>query len=225
MRMTMQFDEKQHKYFYNGKEMSGVTGVIGIITGKEFPKSIGNGKGIHHINVARDEGKAIHSVIEYFIDTGKVHPEANDDALWIVESLKKRYPVQTWTYLAEVKVTDKKYFASSIDIVCIMNGTNKAVLIDIKTGNFEREYCSWQLGMYKYMLELEGKFNVIGTEVFCSKDEMVFTIYPKSEGAVKEAFSKYKTITPQYKLEQAIIVKKRRAEKRIEKQIKEKTNG
>jgi len=214
MNMNIQFDEKQHKYFYQGKELSGVTCVIGIMTGKEFPKSLGNGKGIHHINVARDEGTAIHSVIEHYIETGLLHHEANDDAVWIVENLKKRYPVQEWTYLTEYKVTDKKYFASSIDIICIQTGTNNAVLIDIKTGNFDREYCSWQLGMYKYMLELEGKFSVIGTEVFCSKDEMVYTIYPKSDNAVKEALSKYKVITQRYKTEKAIERKSKKKLKR-----------
>lgn len=222
MNMRIQFDEKQHKYFYNGKEMSGVTCVIGVMTGKEFPKGLGNGKGIHHINVARDEGTAVHSVIEHFIETGKLHHEANDDAVWIVENLKKRYPLHSWTYLTEYKVTDKKYFASSIDIICVQTETNKAVLIDIKTGNFDREYCSWQLGMYKYMLELEGKFSVIGTEVFCSKEEMVYTIYPKAENAVKEALHKYRVVTQRYKTEKAIELKRKREAKKL---LKEKSNG
>ena len=104
-----------------------------------------------------------------------------------------------WTYLAEVLVTDNQYFASAIDIVCVQRGTNNAVLIDIKTGDFKREYCSWQLGMYKYMFELERKnLKVTDTLVFCTKDQMVYKIFPKEKQEVTYALDKFKYFSPAY---------------------------
>ena len=31
------FDEEKHRYFYNGRELRGVTGAIGKLMGKSFP--------------------------------------------------------------------------------------------------------------------------------------------------------------------------------------------
>ena len=96
-------------------------------------------------------------------------------------------------------MTDNQYFASAIDIVCLQRGTNNVVLIDTKTGEFKREYCSWQLGMYKYMFELERKqFKVIDTLVFCTKDLMVYKIFPKEEQEIKYAFDKFKYVSPAF---------------------------
>ena len=193
----VEFNEAFHKYFLDGKEVSGVTKVIGLIMNERFPT--GSGKGIHHINVAREHGKAKHGIIQYFIDNNKLHEEAGDDEYWLIKTLKMRFPITEWTYLAEVLVTDNQYFASAIDIVCLQRGTNNVVLIDTKTGEFKREYCSWQLGMYKYMFELERKqFKVIDTLVFCTKDLMVYKIFPKEEQEIKYAFDKFKYVSPAY---------------------------
>ena len=64
--------------------------------------------------------------------------------------------------------------------------------------------------------------SVVGTEVFCSKDEMVYTIYPKSDNAVKEALSKYKVVTQRYKTEKEI---ERKNKREVKKKLKEKSNG
>lgn len=193
----IEFNEERHKYFLDGKEVSGVTKVIGLIMNERFPT--GSGKGIHHINVAREHGKAKHGIIQYFIDNNKLHEEAGDDEYWLIKMLKTRFPITEWTYLAEVLVTDNQYFASAIDIVCLQRGTNNVVLIDTKTGEFKREYCSWQLGMYKYMFELEKKqLKVIDTLVFCTKDQMVYKIFPKEEQEVAYAFDKFKYVSPAY---------------------------
>jgi hypothetical protein len=193
----IEFNEARHKYFLDGKEVSGVTKVIGLIMNERFPT--GSGKGIHHINVAREHGKAKHGIIQYFIDNNKLHEEAGDDEYWLIKMLKTRFPITEWTYLAEVLVTDNQYFASAIDIVCLQRGTNNAVLIDTKTGEFKREYCSWQLGMYKYMFELEKKqFKVVDTLVFCTKDQMVYKIFPKEEQEIVYAFDKFKYVSPAY---------------------------
>ena len=192
----VEFNEGLHKYFLDGKEVSGVTKVIGLIMNERFPSVTGSGRGLHHINVAREHGKAKHGIIQYFIDTNKMHEEASDDEHWLIKILKMKFPITEWTYLAEVKVTDGKYFASAVDIVCLQRGTNNVVLIDTKTGEFKREYCSWQLGMYKYMFD--KKFNVIDTLVFCTKDQMVCRIFPKEEDEVKYAFNKFKYISPAF---------------------------
>ena len=193
----IEFNEERHKYFLDGKEVSGVTKVIGLIMNERFPT--GSGKGIHHINVAREHGKAKHGIIQYFIDNNKLHEEAGDDEYWLIKMLKTRFPITEWTYLAEVLVTDNQYFASAIDIVCLQRGTNNVVLIDTKTGEFKREYCSWQLGMYKYMFELERKqLKVVDTLVFCTKDQMVYKIFPKEEQEIKYAFNKFKYVSPAF---------------------------
>ena len=193
----VEFNEAFHKYFLDGKEVSGVTKVIGLIMNERFPT--GSGKGIHHINVAREHGKAKHGIIQYFIDNNKLHEEAGDDEYWLIKTLKMRFPITEWTYLAEVLVTDNQYFASAIDIVCLQRSANNVVLIDTKTGEFKREYCSWQLGMYKYMFELERKqFKVLDTLVFCTKDQMVYKIFPKEEQEIKYAFDKFKYVSPAY---------------------------
>lgn len=209
----IEFNEARHKYFLDGKEVSGVTKVIGLIMNERFPT--GSGKGIHHINVAREHGKAKHGIIQYFIDNNKLHEEAGDDEYWLIKMLKMKFPITEWTYLAEVLVTDNQYFASAIDIVCLQRGTNNAVLIDTKTGEFKREYCSWQLGMYKYMFELEKKqFKVIDTLVFCTKDQMVYKIFPKEEQEIVYAFDKFKYVSPAY------IPKTKHEKTRIRKFIK-----
>ena len=193
----VEFNEERHKYFLDGKEVSGVTKVIGMILNEWFPT--GSGKGIHHINVAREHGKAKHGIIQYFIDNNKMHEEAGDDEYWLIKTLKNKFPIMDWTYLAEVLVTDNQYFASAIDIVCLQRGTNNAVLIDIKTGDFKREYCSWQLGMYKYMFESERKnLKVIDTLVFCTKDRMVYKIFPKEKQEVTYALDTFKYVSPAF---------------------------
>ena len=187
----IEFDEARHKYFYEGKELKGITSTINEYMGKSFPKGAGGGNTIEHIQVACNEGKAKHSIVQEYIETGVLHEEASDDEVWLIEELKNRFPVTDWTYLAEYKVSNFQTHASSIDILCIKNGTKEVVLIDIKTGLFDREYCSWQLGIYEYFISEFDTFKPVKSLVFCTRDLLVYPIIAKKAFACEELLKRF----------------------------------
>lgn len=169
-RQDIRFNEEKHIYTYKGKELSGVTGIIGKRLNKSFDKAEG------FVDIYRDFGKELHKEMEEWARSGK--KPCRLDALWVVGELNKRWP--GYAKLPEVLVSDYRRVASAIDLVVYTNPMH-AILIDYKTGHFDREYCSFQLGFYKWMLELDGDFRVDETYVINPKSKTVFKVTPKSK--------------------------------------------
>jgi hypothetical protein len=84
--------------------------------------------------------------------------------------------------MSEVLVWDLKDYASAVDIIVEHDGIYD--LYDIKTGAFKPEYLAWQLGCYKWFLELQGK--VVGKcTCICVHDKMFYRVLPRDMNDVK----------------------------------------
>ena len=80
-------------------------------------------------------------------------------------------------------VSDFEGTASKIDIV-ITSLDGNSYLFDIKTGNFDRPYCSLQLSCYKYLFELCYNIKVCGLYVLHTKTKKRFHIIEQNKEKV-----------------------------------------
>ena len=171
------FNEALHEYSVHGRKLSGVTRKI-------CERMKLNFKDAESLVVERcDEGSQVHKWIQEWIDTGKfdtIHPGAK----WVHDELVRRYGSTDVTALAmsEVLVYDLKDYASAVDIIVEHDGVYD--LYDIKTGKFKPEYLAWQLGCYKWFLELQGK-KVGKCACICVHDKMFYRVLPRSTEDVK----------------------------------------
>lgn len=171
------FNEVLHEYSVHGRKLSGVTRKI-------CERMKLNFKDAENLVVERcDEGSQVHKWIQDWIDTGKfdtIHPGAK----WVHDELIRRYGSADVRALAmsEVLVYDLKNYASAVDI--IVEHDDVYDLYDIKTGKFKPEYLAWQLGCYKWFLELQGK-KVGKCACICVHDKMFYRVLPRSTEDVK----------------------------------------
>jgi hypothetical protein len=172
LRDELRFDEEQHRYFFRDKELRGVTSLIAKRLRKKYSESSLS------LMEARDYGKLFHKEVEDFIMFGL---EPKDPGVRWVNEIVKMYPRNEWAVRSEMLISNYKCTASAIDLVLYKprgDGVNSAVIFDIKTGEFCREYCSWQLGFYKWFLEIEGDFVVEDAFVIAKKDARLYRISP-----------------------------------------------
>lgn len=186
---AVQFDEEKHKYFYNGKELHGITGVIGKLMKKSFPDT-------DTVKLATMYGSDVHKEVEnyfnqhnfWFNDT-KLSTEG---AKWIIDTLKDFCNYTETTFLnieCEVMVSDFEGTASKVDIV-VRSRDGKAWLFDIKTtSHFNREYCSLQLSVYKKLFEECYGLKVAGLYVLGTKSKRLFRILDQGETKVQKLLS------------------------------------
>lgn len=171
------FNEVLHEYSIHGRKLSGVTRKI-------CERMKLNFRDAENLVVERcDEGSQVHKWIQDWIDTGKfdtIHPGAK----WVHDELIRRYGGADVKALAmsEVLVYDLKDYASAVDI--IVEHDDVYDLYDIKTGKFKPEYLAWQLGCYKWFLELQGK-KVGKCVCICVHDKMFYRVLPRSTEDVK----------------------------------------
>lgn len=170
------FNEKEHTYWYNGRELHGITGAIGKLMGKNFPDT-------DIVKMATMYGSDVHKEIEnyfnkhdyYFNDTEL----STEGAEWIVDSLKdfcNDVPASLEGIECEVMVSDFTGTASKIDIV-VRARDGRAWLFDIKTTTtFDRPYCSLQLSVYKRLYEENYGGKVEGLYVLGTKAKRRFRI-------------------------------------------------
>lgn len=167
------FDAEKHEYYYNGKSLSGVTGLIS----KKQKKNFATG----HVEEGRSQGSHVHAAIEEYITLGtvsSVHP----DARWAIEEIKG-FEQDGYKIFSEVLVSDFNKYASAIDIFAIDH--DAIYLFDTKAGNFDRAYVTWQLSIYKYFLETQTKYRV--DRLFCmsTKHHDFYPIIPKGTDEVE----------------------------------------
>ena len=178
------FDEEAHKYFYNGKELHGVTGAIGKLMGKSFPDT-------DVVRLATMYGSDVHKEVEnYYNNNGKLSTEA---AKWVVSELSRKADEllidvkdSVEDIKCEVPVSDFEGTASKVDVVMRTRDV-KVWLFDIKTtSHFDRAYCSLQLSVYKKLYEACYGGNVCGLFVLGTKSKRTFRIIEQEESKVQK---------------------------------------
>ena len=185
------FDEKEHRYFYDGKELHGVTGAIGKMLGKSFPDT-------DTVRLATMYGTDVHKEIEnYFNKHGYwFNQEAElstEGARWIVEELERfcngLILDKAVSIECEVMVSDFEGTASKVDIV-VRTYEGNAYLFDIKTTSaFDRPYCSLQLSVYKRLYEACYDRTVNAMFVLGTKSRKTFRIIQQDDCKVRKILS------------------------------------
>lgn len=142
------FTPEDHRYFLNGKELSGITG---LIKSQLFADKYANIPQFV-LDRAAERGTIIHESIELY-DAG-FEPKESTPELNSYKRIKADNGLKTLAN--EYIVSDNKHFASSIDLV-FTNGGKNIILADIKTTSvLDKEYVRWQLSIYAYLFELQN---------------------------------------------------------------------
>ena len=173
------FDKEKHEYYYRGVKLSGVTCRVGPVSGYGHMNE--GFKGI--LEEAAQEGLHVHESVEEWINSGlQVWKTIHPAAIFVRDTLLAQGNLQLQ---AETLVSDFKQYASAIDILSMVD--KKTIdIYDIKR-KFSREYVSWQLSIYKYLVETYTKYKVRKLCVFATKDRRFFDdIEYKGEEKVKE---------------------------------------
>lgn len=175
---AVQFNEEEHKYWYDSKELHGVTGAIGKLMGKSFPDT-------DTVKIATLYGHTVHSESEMWIKEGK--EPSTLAGKWVIEQLQDfQKENNVVKYEAELLVSDFIGTASCIDIVAHL-ADGSCTLFDIKTtSHFDREYCSLQLSVYKKLYEQCYGETVKGLYVLGTKSRRLFRILEKEESKVEK---------------------------------------
>lgn len=189
---AVNFNEKEHTYWYQGKALHGVTGAIGKMLGKNFPE------GIASIELGTIYGSDVHSEVEHYFNDGR-KDLSSKGAEWVVQTVKawnKGIEADRVESIeSEVMVSDFIGTASKVDLV-IRTFEGNVVLFDIKTTtNFDREYCSLQLSVYKRLYEANYGGNVVGMFVLGTKSQRAFRILEKPSTKVDKILNMNKGVT------------------------------
>lgn len=173
------FNKEAHEYYYRGVKLSGVTCKVGPVSGyghmREGFKNV--------LGELAAEGNHVHDSIEDWIKSGlkewkTIHPAA----IFVRDKIIELGNLQLQS---ETLVSDFKRYASAIDVMSYV-GRNKVDIFDIKR-SFNREYVSWQLSIYKYLIETHSKYKVRLMGAFASKDRRFFDdIEDKGKKVVEE---------------------------------------
>lgn len=174
------FNEEEHSYWYNGKELHGVTGAIGKMLGKSFPDT-------DTVKIATLYGHDVHSEVEHYFNDGR-KDLSSEGAKWVVETMEhwgdKLFCDRVEEIKSEVMVSDFEGTASKVDLV-LRTLSGNDVLFDIKTtSTFNREYCSLQLSVYKKLYEQNYNRNVTGLFVLGTKSRRAFRIIEQPSSKV-----------------------------------------
>jgi hypothetical protein len=165
------FNPEAHEYFYRGGRLSGITGRVAQKLALKMPEEF--------VGEHQAEGVHVHRAVQRWIETGEMeslHPGAR----WIMETFHKRYPYGPHGVYAEVLVSDFSRYASSVDIVASYDEAEYDLdIYDIKTGVFKRDYVSWQLGVYKYLIEKYARRHVAACTCVCVKDREYYPVIPE----------------------------------------------
>ena len=145
------FNEEEHSYWLNGKELSGITGML---QRQLFPTEF-DGIPQHLIQGAADYGTSVHQSCEDF-DKNWV----NDGTQEVNDYIQLCKDYGLIHECSEYTVTDGKDWASKIDKVYRVSDDTFS-LGDIKTyGQMtpeKQEKARWQLSIYAYFFEMMNK--------------------------------------------------------------------
>lgn len=180
---AIEFLEDEHEYWFTDSDGSrrrlhGITGVIGKKLGKSFPDT-------DIVKLATIYGSDVHKEVEnYYNNGGELSSEG---AKWVVEELSNFADGLIYdraeNIQCEVMVSDFEGTASKVDVV--MHTVEGAYLFDIKTtSKFDREYCSLQLAVYKYLYEKCYDEKVLNTFVLATKSKNRFRTLDREESKI-----------------------------------------
>lgn len=174
------FDEENHKYWFEGRELFGITTPIGKLMGKSFPDNV-------TVQASIIYGHDVHSESELWIKENK--EPSSEAGKWIVQYLKDmKSKCNVSHFDAELLVSDFEKTASCIDIVAHLTD-GKAVLFDIKTtSHFDRAYCSLQLSCYQRLYEQVYGEKVEAMYVLATKSKRAFRILQQDPYRVQKVF-------------------------------------
>lgn len=144
----VRFDAELHTYTApDGRQLRGITG---LLHDKLFPDTY-KSVDAETLRRAADRGKAIHQMIEDWDEIGTYVDDDNLSAY--IDVCNKSGLVH---HCSEYLVSDLDMYASCIDKVYrVDDGT--CDIADIKTTyTLNKEYVSWQLSIYAYLLENEN---------------------------------------------------------------------
>ena len=146
-----EFDEKEHKYSYGGKQLPSVTTVIKEVLNITYPE---------YANFHATRGTYVHKAIELYLknnlDFGSIDETIKPylDSFITFQNKANIEPV-----LLEERFADKNIsFAGTVDIVGKVKG--KTYLFDIKTGQKQDSYNA-QMAGYKKLLN-DNDINIDG---------------------------------------------------------------
>lgn len=148
------FQDDEHRYFLNGKELSGVTGVI---TRQLYPNAF-DGIPKKVLEASAEYGHQVHKILENWDKLWQKDDESVE--LQDYRSICREYGLVHEA--SEYLVTDFHNFASACDKIyrvsddAVSIGDIKTVYGDLtKKANKEKlDRAQWQLSIYKYMFEL-----------------------------------------------------------------------
>lgn len=148
------FDEKEHRYFLNGKELSGVTSVI---TKQLFPHAF-DGIPQRILDASAAYGSQVHKILEKWDSLWQKDESSTELQDYI--SICKEYGLVHEA--SEYLITDFNNFASACDKIYRVNddtvsiGDIKTIYGDLsKKQNADKlERCRIQLSLYRYMFLL-----------------------------------------------------------------------
>lgn len=162
------FDPSSHRYSYCGKELRGVTAIIGKTLGKNYPSTA-------LVALSCSYGTQVHKEIERWIEEGK-EPDMLE-SIWLIDRLRDFHAKHALTakYSAEVRVSDFEGTASNVDAV--LHTPEGVFIFDFKTGRFDRQYCTLQLNAYRLMYGNCYPEKVLGMFVLHTKSRRLFTIH------------------------------------------------
>jgi hypothetical protein len=167
----VEFDEARHEYWYKGKQLSGVTGVIAKNLRIKMPQEF--------VEEHQEEGIHVHKAVQKWVETGNpesIHPGVK----WLTETFAYHTSSDpAFCAYSEVLVSDFKQYASAVDIIW-EKPDGGLVLYDIKKGVFKREYVTLQLAIYKYFIEKYAGRKVAACVCICAKDREYYDIFPKT---------------------------------------------
>jgi hypothetical protein len=142
------FNQEEHRYFLDGKELSGITGLLQKHIFPDKYKDIPTKR----LNRAAERGTMVHESIELL--DGGFEPAEYTPELLNYKRIKEDNNLDTISN--EYLVTDNEHFASAIDLV-MLGASGDIALADIKTTSvLDKEYVRWQLSLYAYMFELQN---------------------------------------------------------------------
>lgn len=171
----VEFIEDTHQYWITDekghRQLNGVTSVIAKKLGKSFPQNSTT------VQLACSYGLQVHKEIERWIKEGKEPDTENSKWLRdvIIDFRSKVGRTECQRLEGEKLVSDFENTASNVDIV--LHSLEGVFLFDIKTGDFDRRYCTMQLHAYRLMYENSYDEKVLGLYVLNTKSRRIFNIY------------------------------------------------
>ena len=174
----VEFDEGKHEYWYKGKRLSGITGLVSKKLGLKYSSEF--------VGEHAAEGIHVHAAVQRWIETGE-SGSAHPGVAWLVNELSAPIRGRKNMY-SEVLVSDFSRYASLVDIMWRPMGSSMREVVgiaDIKKGVFNREYATWQLSIYKYFIEAYAQLRVVECACYCLKDKEQYPIFPKKAPEVE----------------------------------------